>query len=332
MTVAIDLVARVGHAMPRARGWAACLVLALLAGCGGGGREQKFVPTSLTVFGDEVSTIRTADGARYTVNPLKTDNISIDCTTNTIWVQQLASNFGFGFSQCPLASDPASRARIYAEPGTGAAQIAAQITQAISDRGPFGPTDLVTIYTGQNDVINLYTSLSPSPADCSFAEGQASSAGPVARQAINLGAQVAAQINRVAPDRAGGRVIFVTVPDVGRTPYGRAQADGGSCLTQLALAFNSGLRTNVIQDGRLSGLVLLDDRVNSALKGFLGFVDVVTPICTAALPDCTTSSLISGLTTSNYLGYLWADDRHFGPAMQTQFGALAVQRATNNPF
>jgi hypothetical protein len=52
-------------------------------------------------------------------------------------------------------------------------------------------------------------------------------------------------------------------------------------------------------------------------------------VCTAALPNCTTRTLVDGASANLYL---WASDRWLGTGGHRQLGALAVARATLNPF
>jgi phospholipase/lecithinase/hemolysin len=146
---------------------------------------------------------------------------------------------------------------------------------------------------------------------------------------------VAAQVNRLVA--AGGRVIVSTVHDIGLTPYARAKeavsAGQMALLTCLTATFNARVRVEILQDGRFIGLVLADDVTQLAVR-FPGGVsaalaNVTDAACTAALPNCTSLTLVAGATGASHL---WADDRHFGPTMHARLGTLADNRARNNPF
>ena len=350
MTVLMKLLNRLGP------GVGVALLALSLSGCGGGGtRVSQFRPTALTVFGDETSVIGTGtagngitEGYRYTVNALVTTTstatppvttTTFNCLANLIWVQQIAAFYGFGLPCCPLTSDTAQPSRNFAQVGSGALALVDQISAALTQRA-FTKTDLVTVYTGQNDVLGLYASAT-SAADCFYEPGKAGAAGPVARLAIQRGELVAAQVNRIAADGNGGRVLFVTLPSLQRSPFGinetttHTDFDRGLCLDQLAAAFNSGLRTDVVQDGRLVGLVQADEQLLLGVKGLLGFADITNAVCGADLPNCTTVTFASrtpAITVDNYLGYLWADDKHFSVNMHGRIGGLAITRAVNNPF
>ncbi len=369
MTVSIDLPSRL-RMSSRALGLAALLVL---AACGGGDRENDFQPSRVIVFGDEASVVVPAAipasgavpairaGSRYTVNGFTTITDSTttppttttvyDCNVNRIWVQQLAARAGIGFpggeedGECDFGED--SSGINLAVAGTGVNDpggVVDQIDGFLAGGGTFSPTDLVTIYTGQKDIIEIYATVTTA-AECRFDADDPTTAGPIAQVARQRGGRLAAQVNRVADGGRGGRVIFVTVPDVGATPWGRDDArdkpgvDGAACLEQLTAAFNAGLRTEVIQDGRYVGLLQLDERIGAALRGFYGFSNLVDPVCRpeAPLPSCTTDTLIDPdsdpETDTVHTGYLWADDLHFGVTMHNVLGSLAINRAfETNPF
>jgi hypothetical protein len=364
MMVTMGCVGRRIRALMRWRSAAALLALGALGACGGGGeRASQFLPTALTVFGDEANVIGTGaagngipEGYRYTVNGFTTSTTTdtppvttstFNCLVNPIWVQQLASFYGFGLPGCPLTADTAKASRNFAAAGSGVAALAAQVDAALAQRA-FTRTDLVTVYTGQNDLIALYEALSVDAtitdknAACKYDVGSAGSAGAVARQAVLLGDAVADQVNRIAANGNGGRVLFLTVPSLEISPLGVAENarpdtgfDRAACLGNLSSAFNSGLRTEVVQDGRLVGLVQVDEQVLSAVKGLIGYSDVTSAVCGVDLPACTTATLATltpAVTTDNYAAYLWADDRRFSVNMHSRVGSLAITRAYNNPF
>lgn len=293
------------------------------SGCGGGGDlVATFAPGRLLVFGDENSVL-TATGAKYSINALNTDNTLL-CTNNPIWVQVLGNRYGFGFAQCPNPLDTAApRGTIYAAVDTGVADIEAQITAAAGPGG-FLPNDLTTIYTGQKDIIAIYQAMTG-----------AADLGPARTAAEAAGAALAQQVNRVAD--AGARVLIVTVPNVGVTPFALAEAaantdfDRADALRQITERFNARLRSTIFNDGRRIGLIQLDEYIGVVL-GFpagYGYSNVIQGACTVALPDCSTATLVTGATSTSHL---WADDRRAGAAAQQQTGNLAVSRAVNNPF
>jgi phospholipase/lecithinase/hemolysin len=120
------------------------------------------------------------------------------------------------------------------------------------------------------------------------------------------------------------------VHDLGYTPYAIGKNDTTliSCMTAV---FNARVRVDPIQDGRLWGLILADDDTVAAIRspGSFGLVNTTGPACTVPSPACSINTLVPGATTGNFL---WADDRHFGPAMHNQLANQALTRARNSPF
>ena len=301
---------------------AALAALAVISACGGSTSQiEPFAPTRIIAFGDESSLI-TATGKKYTVNSLDATTGMLDCATGPIWVQSVASVFGLVFPQCNPSNYAAPQGLMYATAGAKVADLQARI-EAHFSIDTFGPKDLVTILVGANDVFELY--------------GQY----PAQSQSDVLGQQV----NRIA--NANGRVIISTLPDLGLTPFAIAEkaslgdTDRAALLTQLTAAFNTAMRLEIINDGRLIGLVLADESVQAIVKypAAFGFADVTSPACLKiiAMPDCTTSKLVKDLggdSTKDATGttWLWADDRLLGTAGQSRIGLLAQTRAKNNPF
>lgn len=336
-------------------GWRAgttCVMLLALAACGGGDTVDEFSPRRLLVLGDETSLI-TADGLKYSVNALdptapapepgasapepvdRPPTGPIDCLSNRIWVQVLADEYGFGFDQCN--DDPAGtpqRGVIYATVGARVADIADQVA-AHEASSSFTSSDLVTVFVGQHDILDVYAGVTAA-SQCRY--DTRDDLGPAARSARSLGEALARQINAIARNGDGGRVIFVTVPNQGATPFARQEPtdfDRRGCLRELTEAFNAGLRTDVVADGRQVGLVAIDEQVELILDDNDRFdfddANVTEATCKpeAALPNCTTATLTSALDTDEYL---WADDLHFGPQLHDLLGDLAESRVRNNPF
>jgi len=295
----------------RAFAW---VLAAWLASCGGGSQIQPFQPRQIILLGDE-TVVLVAGGKRYGINGVDANN-NIDCSQLPVWSQQLVGNFGIVLDLCNPSAATAvhgvTRGAANAKVADLDAQIAAQLAA-----GDVTSKDLFVVMVGLNDIIERYEA----GAGCGDAE---------------LGARghlVAAQVNRLVA--AGGRVILSTVHDLGLTPYAGAKnalaAGQSALLTCLTDTFNARLRVDIVQDGRFIGLVLADDTTKAMVRnpGAFGLGNVTDAPCTVALPDCTTATLAAGATTATHL---WADDRHFGPAMNNQLALAAETRARNNPF
>ena len=176
-----------------------------------------------------------------------------------------------------------------------------------------------------NDILELYARY---PAESSVTLiDEARNRARVYGEAINTLAQ------------SGPAVVALTVPDLGLTPFARAQnlstgdATRSKLLSQLTDAFNSRMSVTLINDGRLIGLVFIDIETQNMFRfpNNFALTNVLDAAClpTSVLPDCRTNTLATGATSA---GYMWADDLRPGLAVQSRMGSLAEFRAKNNPF
>ncbi len=310
---------------------AGLLALAGLASCGGGGQVEPFEPNRILAFGDELSVIQ-VDGRKYTVNAFRiTDSTTtpptestteVDCTRNPIWIQSVASAFGLVFDRCPGTATTTS-GQVMAQAAHKVADIASQI--AAVQGAALNENDLALVMVGMNDILELYGDYPTTSRDSLLA------------LARDRGEALGERINSLA--RSGPAVVVLTVPDLGLTPFARAQntstgdATRSRLLSDLTAAFNNRMSVTLINDGRLIGLVYADVELQTMarLPGFYNLTNVVDAAClgTATMPNCTTATLASGATAA---GYMWADPLFPGPTTQARFGTLAASRARNNPF
>lgn len=302
---------------------ASAAVLALLAACGGGGTQvDPFEPRRLLAFGDENSLL-TPNGQRYAVNALQTENNQtvVDCSANPIWLQTVANGFGLVLAACNPGNQSISSA-VYAQPGSKVADLKAQIDQHFATSS-VNSRDLITLYVGLHDILELYTQF---PA---LAEAQLLAAAGARGKAL------AEQANRLAT--ANGRVLVLTLPSVGVTPFAitekasRPDVDRQALLRSLSGEFNRQLRLNLLNDGRLIGLVLADELIDSMAEfpAAYGLTNVSLPACTVALPNCNTGTLALDATAATWL---WADNLRFSAQAHTNIGNAALTRAARNPF
>lgn len=305
----------------------------LLAACGGGTSQyEPFVAERVFAFGDDNSAftpLPAGNGRKYSVNGLD-DAGSVDCRLLPIWVQSVASVYGFVFAECNPANVPEPRARSFAAAGARVADVAAQVEAAQVATGGLRDKDLATLLAGTNDIIDIYRTRYPE--DGSVA---AVSEDELQAAARDRGKRLAQVVNRIV--ELGGKVIVSGLPNVGLTPFAlkekalHTDTDRAALLERLTNAFNEQLGVNVLLDGRYVGLVQADlqFRAIASSPGSYGFANVTVGACTAELPDCTTATL---LPNANATQYLWADDTRFSSGAHAQLGALAVDRARRNPF
>jgi hypothetical protein len=299
---------------------AALAAAVVLASCGGGTSQvDPFSPARYIALGDDLSAFE-GDGRKYAVNGVDTTTNAIDCELQPLWIQDLASIYGFGFPECPVG-DGEQRALSRAKAGDGVAELEQQVV-AQRDDGGFGDS-LVTVLVGANDVRALYADYPDTPEDDLIAEAR------------SRGERIAAQVNRIVD--FGGKVIVSTVPDLGLSPFALAEkaahtdTDRAKLISRLTAALNSRIRTHILNDGRFVGLVLADEFIQSAVRfpSSYSLTNVTEGVCEVALPDCTTLTLADdALATTS----LWADGWRLSTGGHFRIGVLAESRARNNPF
>ena len=298
---------------------------AMLAACGGGTSQfDPFIAERVFAFGDDSTALR-SDGRRYGVNGLDATTSVFDCRLEPVWVQVIASYYGFVFSECNVATPAVvPKAFMRAAAGAKVADVAAQV-EAQAAAGGLRDKDLALVLAGANDVLELY------------AQYPGKSEAELIVEARARGERMAAVVNRLV--NLGAKVIVSNLPDMGMSPFARAEAtanassgfDRGALISRLTTAFNERLGVKVLLDGRFVGLVQMDLRSQSAARspGSFGFSDVSTAVCTVAPPDCTTATLVTGATAGTYL---WADSTRLGSGGQGSLATLALERAQRNPF
>lgn len=317
--------------LPTWRAVGTAVLAALLASCGGGEQIQPFQPVRLITIGDELSvlTAQAPTGRKYGINALAADGVSIDCTTYPIWTQTLAATYAFAFAECNPLNLAQTLAHTYAQPGAKADDFVTQVARAEAD-GAFSDKDLVSVLLGTNDVLDLYrTVYVPNPTTDTY--------NAVITELGNRGKLLGERINQLIA--RGPRVILSTIQRVGQSPYAIEEAalwqdpQRPTVLNNFSIAFNNALRVAIVNDGHFIGLVELDALINAALAnpGGYGLANITEPACVAALPDCTTATLVSGATAAP-TAWLWASNTWMGITAQQYLGTYARGRAQGNPF
>ena len=326
--------------------WAAALSLivggGLLTACGGGGQIEPFKPSRVLAFGDELSVIE-PDGRKYSINAFKQvtgsggtlvdDPTTLDCARNPIWVQAVASAFGLFFDRCPgPVTDPprpSPLSQIRAQAGHKVADLPAQVLGVTG--AALGDKDLALVMIGMNDILELY------------AEYPRLSRDTLIAQARGRGRLLGRLINNVA--MSGPAVVVLTVPDIGLSPFALAQNTStgdptrSRLISDLVKVFNDNTSIELINDGRLIGLVYADIETQNMVEfpSTFSLSNVTTAACkdTPPLPDCTTATLkdaVPPAAAPTATSWLWADDLRLSPAGHSRIGQLAASRAVNNPF
>ena len=302
----------------------AALATALaVAACGGSTQQlDPFIAERLFAFGDDASAL-TSDGRNYSVNGLTTETSVFDCRLRPNWVQAIAGFYGLTLAQCnPDGVTP--RAFTLAAPGARVAEVAAQV-DAQAAAGGFRDKDLALFFVGMNDVLEIYGQYPTRSEAELLAEARA------------RGERAALLVNRLID--LGAKVVVVNLPDMGLSPFARAEAaanagsgpDRAAFISALTTAFNERLGVRIRIDGRFVGLAQLDLRTQQARVApeAFGFSNISEGVCTAPLPNCTTATLVTGADPGTWM---WADATRLGGAGQNALTQLALQRAQLNPF
>jgi outer membrane lipase/esterase len=302
----------------------ALIAAAAVVACGGSTSQyETFIAERVFAFGDEASAL-TSDGRNYSVNGLNTTTGAIDCNAQPNWVQVIANYFGHLLAECNTTPPGTARAFSRAAPGARVAEVAAQIEAQVA-AGGFRDKDLALIFVGINDVLELY------------AQYPARDESELLADAGARGERAATLVNRLID--LGAKVVVVNLPDMGLSPYARAEAtahassgfDRAALVSRLSTAFNERLGVRIRIDGRFVGLAQLDLRTQQARvsPASFGLVNIADAVCTVALPDCTTATVVTGADPN---AWLWADATRLGLGGQSALATLALQRVQQNPF
>ena len=329
------------------RRWSATALAGLglvLASCGGG-QVEPFAPTRILAFGDELSVLDDAvtplngagNGRKYGINAFKQitvdgvltdDPTTLDCTRNPIWIQTVAASFGLAFDRC-LGTATAASGQVRAQVGHKVADLTAQVAGVPGN--VLGEKDLALVMIGMHDILELYAQYPLVGRDVLIEEAR------------TRGRALGAQINALAT--SGPAVVVLTVPDIGQSPFALAEnvntGDNtrAALISELVATFNNRMSVELINDGRLIGLVYADIELQNMVKfpAAFGMTNVIAAACksTAPLPGCTTATLQDATATeaaATATTWLWADSLRLSPAGQSRLGLLAESRARNNPF
>lgn len=316
------------------RGLVAAAALALLAACGGGEQAEPFDPKRLFTFGDEMSVLEGLQGRKVMVNAVGADG-AIDCSANTssqpslLWTQRLALLFDFVFRECnPGELEPT--AFTYAAKGAKSTDFAAQVEKARAEAGGFTQDDLMTVLIGANDVLELFPLFVADPTQAT--------ANDIIAELRARATRLGNAINDLTAN-CGPKFIVSTIPWMQYTPYALQQArlhpDIGvlNQLQAFSNAFNSSLRTTLVNDGRRWGLVELDSMIQAGVDnpGSYGLDNITGTACVAGATECRNlpAELTSG---ANPTTWLWATDLWVGWRAHQYMGNYARTRANNNPF
>jgi outer membrane lipase/esterase len=306
--------------------------LAVIAGCGGStSQRDPFQPQRLFAFGDEHSTLTTdaPAGRNYGINAINNNNTPdnaaddfLDCSLQPNWVQSLAGFWSFVFAECNPEKVAEPQARNFAAPRAKVADVAAQVDAQVA-AGGFRDKDVATVMVGTNDIVELYQ----------LYDG--TNEGALIEEARARGVRAAQIVNRLIA--LGAKVFLANIPDVGLTPFAKAEreantdTDRAALLSRLSAAFNERLGISIVIDGRFVALVQSDERILSMVRSPDSFAvtNVTDAVCTTPPPSCTNVTLAEGAGPGTHL---WSSPLWLAPAGSSQLATRAATLAQRLPF
>jgi len=351
-----------------ARSLISITAFALLVACGGGDDDGRF-RTMVTFGDSlsDVGTYRTPGivalgGGQYTVN-----GSPVDTLPGTNWTEDLATALDMpapcaartgleatgplaglaaptaDHSECtsyaqggarvtnPIgpwnkallqAADPSGYLGQLTEPVTS--QVANHLQRSRNNR--FSPHEFVTVWAGANDLFMQLFQLQAAVAG--GADPQQASQDAVVAMGT-AGADLAAIVRDDIVGRGAHRVLVMTVPDAGLSPFGaRQDAPTRSLMTTMASTFNAALTSGLGADKRI---VVVDafgasqDEVASPSDFLIS--NASTPACDlvkTAFPSslaCSPATVVAGDVSQ----YLFADEVHPTPWGYLLTAALAYE-------
>ncbi|WP_277182762.1 SGNH/GDSL hydrolase family protein [Caballeronia sp. BR00000012568055] len=255
------------HKKPLIRTAVSALLLVLLTSCGGSGGSDSggtTTPTGPTggvqlqtvAFGDSLSDVGTyapiasvVGGGRFTTNPGQVWSQDVaqyygDTLTAAFTIDighELKAQSGLGYAQGgSTVATPASQAGFITDViGDIELPVNQQISSYVSAHGSFNSNQLVLVWAGSNDVLRAGTP-------------------PAATTIVQTAATTLAQLIGTIVQNGATHVVVVNVPNIGLSPDGLQQADGGGNLSQLSQLFNSTLN-NALQSAGLQSKVIMVD-------------------------------------------------------------------------
>ena len=321
------------------------MVISLLAACGGhgGGSSSSSdgsapaappggVNLQVVSFGDSLSDVGTyapiasaVGGGRFTTNP------------GQVWAQDVAQYYGGTLSAAftiDLTHKLSAQSGLgYAEGGSTIATPAnqydfltdvigniempvnQQVASYLSAHGSFNSGQLVLVWAGANDVLRA---------------GNLPAAAPTVDTAATTLAQLIGQIVQ----NGATHVVVVNLPNIGLSPKGIAEPDGGANLTQLSQLFNSSLNAALQTDNLQTKVIQIDAYtwLNQIIANFQANGFVVTNTGQACDPSKTPDDTSLLCSPPTYVSanadqtYMFADDLHPTTHLHTLFAQYVEQQ------
>lgn len=285
----------------------------------------------------------------------RTSTLTYACNGASIWNQVVAHGLRLGYrSKCSTDYDGGTN---YAANGAKVADVATQVQTAIA-AGKLGSGVLVTLWVGQNDLLEIYNSATYGTLDAKLTEAanRANSLASSVITLLNTGAKVVvAGVPGLeyspALTSTGAMATSTTLAGSSTCSIGRSDSVTVLCnnaMSQLVTMFNNTLTIGNkdrgikgLADYTFSGrqLAFVDSQALTRLYASTTGYSANARICDAAkmvspdgtlssstLLNCNANTLVSTLNAS---ATLWADDTHPGPVIQSIVGSKGYSLVTN---
>jgi len=330
---------RVRHAI-------SAFLIALLAACGGGGgggggssstgsstsTPPGGVQLQIVSFGDSLSDVGTyapiasaVGGGRFTTNPGQVWSQDVaqyyGDTLNAAFTigfdHKLSAQNGYGYAEGgSTVATPANQYDFLTDViGNVEMPVNQQVSSYLAAHGSFNSGQLVLVWAGANDVLRA-----GSP--------------PAATATVQAAATTLAQIVGQIVQNGATHVVVVNVPNIGLSPKGLAQSDGGANLIQLSQLFNATLNGALQSDG-LQGKVIEVDAytwVTQLIANFQANGFAVSNTAQACDPKKTPDDTALLCSPPTYAAsnadqtYMFADDLHPTTRLHTLFARFVEQQ------
>jgi phospholipase/lecithinase/hemolysin len=323
------------------------VALSLLAACGGHGDSASNgngngsgsgatppggVSLQVVSFGDSLSDVGTyapiakvVGGGRFTTNPGQVwaqnvaqyygDTLNAAYTIDATHKLSAQSGLGYAEGGATVATPASLNDFLTAVIGDIEMPVNQQVSSYLAAHGRFNANQLVLVWAGSNDVLRA-------------------GAPPAGQQIVQTAASALAQIVGQIVQNGATHVVVVNVPNIGLSPKGLAQPDGGANYMQLSQVFNDSLNA-ALQANGLQGKVIQIDSYAWVTQIFVNFQAngfVVSNTSVACDPKKTPDSTALLCSPNTYVTananqtYMFADDLHPTTRMHALFAQFVEQQ------
>lgn len=303
------------------------------SGAGGGAsRPAGGVNLQTVSFGDSLSDVGTyapiasvVGGGRFTTNPGQVWSQDVaqyygDTLTAAYTIDithKLSAQSGLGYAEGgATVATPANTYDFLSDViGDIEMPVNQQVSSYLAAHGRFNSNQLVLVWAGSNDVLRA-------------------GALPAAAATVQTAAAALAQVVGQIVQNGATHLVLVNVPNVGLSPTGITQPDGGANLTQLSQLFNADLNAALQTDGLQGKVILIDSYtwINQMVANFQANGFTVSNTGFACDPSKTPHQTSLLCSPSTYVTpnadqtYMFADDLHPTTRLHALFAQYVEQQ------